>query len=242
MNRLKDKIFIGIMCVILGIVLALQFRIVQGNYLEGSIPSQRALELESEIKKIREEKQNLLTELNTYEKKIKEIEETAAKENVLIKNLNKELEKYKIIAGFKNVKGPGIEIVIDDPPKEPGFENEGSIIMYNYDLLLSVINILNASGAEAISINDQRMISTTEIHLAGNSVKINSVPTAPPYVIKAIGNSETLESALNFRYGIISDLRERYNLQVNIKKANELIVPRYNDIVKFRYAESIDEN
>ncbi|RKD27674.1 Uncharacterized conserved protein YlxW, UPF0749 family [Caminicella sporogenes DSM 14501] len=241
MKKAKDKFFIGFMCIILGIVLAMQFRIVQGSYLEGAIPSQRALELESELKKIKEEKQHLLQEIQSYEKKLKEIEESASKDNVLIKNLNKELKKYKIIAGFESVKGPGIEVVVDDPPKTSEFGNDYSVASVKYDLLLSLINVLNSAGAEAISVNGQRIISTTGILYANNSVKINSVPTAPPFIIKAIGNPDTLESVLNFRFGIVWDMRENYLLQVNIRKLDEVVIPRYNDIVKFRYAKTINE-
>jgi len=237
MKNAKDKLFIGIMCILLGIVLALQFRIVQDRILEGTIPGQRALELETELKRVKEEKEALLAEIDDYEKKIKEIEETAASENTLIKNLQNELEKYKIIAGFTNVKGPGIQILVDDPPKEAQFNSDISIITIRYDLLLSLINVLNAAGAEAISINDQRVISTTEIHYANNSVIINNVPTVPPFIIKAIGNPDTLESALNFRFGIVWDMRENYGLIVNINKVDELEILRFNDIIKFRYAK-----
>lgn len=242
MKKAKDKFLIGFMCIILGIVLAMQFRIVQGNYLGGAIPSQRALELESELKKIKEEKQNLLSELDLYEKRLRQIEESASKDNVLIKNLNKELEKYKVIAGFESVKGPGIQVVIDDPPRTTELINDYSTISVNYDLLLALINVLNSAGAEAIAINDQRIISTTGILYANSNVKINSVPTSPPYIIKAIGNPDTLESVLNFRFGIVWDMRENYLLQVNIKKMDEIVIPRYNDIVKFRYAKIVNEN
>jgi len=241
MNKAKDKFFIGIMCIILGIVLALQFRIVQDRYLEGAIPSQRALELESELKKIKLEKENLLNELSVYEKRLKEIEETAASENILIKNMKSELEKYKILAGFTTVKGPGVQVVIDDPPKDSQYSSEISTITIRYDLLLSLINVLNAAGAEALSINGQRVLSKTEIHYANNSVTINNIPTVPPFIIKAIGNSDTLESALNFRFGVVWDMRENYGLQVNIKKEDEIIIDRYNDIIKFKYAQPVEE-
>lgn len=241
MKKVKDKFFIGFMCIILGIVLALQFRIVQEKYLEGAIPSQRAVELESELIKVKEDKKALLDELSSYEKKLKEIEETAANENILIKNLKDELEKYKILAGFTNVKGRGIQVVIDDPPQDSQFNSEISTITVRYDLLLSTINNLNSAGAEALSINGQRILATTEIHYASNSVIINNVPTAPPFIINAIGNPDTLESALNFRFGIVWDMRENYGLQVNIKKFDELLIPRYNNIIKFRYAESVNE-
>jgi uncharacterized protein YlxW (UPF0749 family) len=237
----KDKALLGFMCAILGIVLALQFRIVQANYLEGGVPSQRLLELKGELKKAQEEKQTLTEELYSYEQKLKEIEESASEGSAIIKRLNEELEKYKVIGGFTRVKGPGIEVIIDDPPKELGYDVDGSVIMYRYDYLLRIINYLNSAGAEAISINGQRIIANTEIQLAGNSLQINSVPTAPPIVIKTIGDADTLKSALDWRYGIVGEMREILNLQVDIKKLDELEIDRYNDVVKYKLAKPVDE-
>lgn len=241
MKSFKDKILLGIMCTILGIVLAIQFRIVQGNYLDGRIPSQRALELKIELKKVQEEKQNLMTELDKYMSNLKEIEESASEDSAIIKRLNEELEKYKNIGGFTRVKGPGIEVIIDDPVEDLEFQNDGSIIMANYDYLLRIINYLNSAGAEAISINDQRIIANTEIQLAGSSLRINSIPTAPPYIIKAIGDPDTLKSSLDWRFGIVSEMREYWNLQVDLKKVDEIVIERYNDIIKFKHAEPADE-
>lgn len=241
MKSFKDKFLLGIMCTILGIVLALQFRIVQANYLEGRIPSKRVLELKIELKNAQEEKQNLSQELDLYRNKLKEIEESASEDSAIIKRLNEELEKYKEFAGFTRVKGSGIEVVIDDPPKDMEFDNEGSIIMYRYDYLLRIINYLNSAGAEAISINEQRIMANTEMQLAGNSLQINSVPTGPPIVIKAIGDPDTLKSALDWKYGIVGEMREVYNLQVDVKKVNELEIERYNDVIKYKYAKPVDE-
>ncbi|SHK38501.1 DUF881 domain-containing protein [Paramaledivibacter caminithermalis] len=241
MKSFKDKLILGFMCTILGIVLAMQFRIVQTNYLGGGVPSQRLLELKSELKKAQEEKENLIKELDSYDKKLKEIEQSASEDSAIIKRLNDELEKYKEIGGFTRVKGPGIEMIIDDPPKELEYDVDGSIIMYRYDYLLRIINYLNSAGAEAISINGQRIIANTEIQLAGNSLQINSVPTAPPIIIKAIGDPDTLKSALDWRYGIVGEMRDILNLQVDIKKLDELEIDRYNDIVKYKLAKPADE-
>ena len=241
MKSIKDKILLGIMCAILGIVLAIQFKIVQGNYLDGRIPSQRALELKIELKKAQDEKQSLMEELDKYMNNLKAIEESASEDSAIIKSLKEELEKYKDVGGFTRVKGPGIEVVIDDPPKDLEFGYDGSVIMYRYDYLLSIINFLNSAGAEAISINDQRIVANTEIQLAGNSLKINSVPTVPPYTIKAIGDSDTLKSALDWRYGIIGEMRNISNLQVELREVEELTIERYNDIVKFKHAKPADE-
>ena len=103
------------------------------------------------------------------------------------------------------------------------------------------VNKLNEAGAEAISINEQRIVSKTEISLAGSNVNINSVPTAPPFIIKAIGDKDTLEATLNIRFGIVYTMREQYSLQISVKKQDEIIIPRYNGIIKFRYAKPVDE-
>ncbi|MBF8982238.1 DUF881 domain-containing protein [Lutibacter sp. B2] len=238
----KAQLAIGIVCVILGIVITLQFRTVQNNYLQGIGSGQKAQELAAELKKTREEKQALISEVNALEGKIKEIEEAESKEDVLVKNISSELEKYKVISGVRPVKGSGVVVVVDDPLMDPQFPLDVSVIMYNYDLLLSLINKLNDAGAEAISINEQRFVSRTEISLAGSNVNINSVPTAPPFVIKAIGNSDTLASVLNIRFGIVEQMRsDRYNLQVSVKKQDEINIPRYNEVIKFRYAKPVEE-
>ncbi|QXM05822.1 DUF881 domain-containing protein [Crassaminicella indica] len=239
MKNIKAQLAIGLVCIVLGVVIALQFKTVQTN-LGGVAPVQKAQELAAELKKIREEKEALLEEVNSLEAKMKEIEDAESKKNVLVKNMSAELEKYKIISGLRKVKGPGIVVVVDDPPMDPEFLTD-STIMYNYELLLSLINKLNDAGAEAISINDQRFVSRTEINLAGSNVNINAVPTAPPFIIKAIGNPDTLESALNIRFGIVDHMKSMYNLQVSVKKQDEVVIPRYNEVIKFRYAKPVED-
>lgn len=241
MDKVKARVSIGIICMILGLVLALQFKAVQSDYLQGVGSAQKAQDLAVELKKIRIEKEALKSEINSLESKIKEIEEAEAKEDVLVRNIRNELEKYKIISGFKKVKGPGVIVVIDDPPIDPQMPADVSVIMYNYDLLLGLINKLNDAGAEAISINEQRLVARSEINLAGSNVNINSVPTAPPFVIKAIGNPDTLSSTLNIRFGIVEQMKsERYNLRVTVEKKDEVVIPRYNEIIKFRYAKPLE--
>lgn len=238
---LKTNIMIGLVCVVLGIVFALQYKAVNDSYLEGLFPSQRALQLEAELGKVLEEKETLQNQLLEFEQELRSIQESESKENAVLKNLNEEILKYRLFGGFEDVQGQGLQITVDDPPKEMGFASgDGSVIMYNYDLLLSVINGLNAAGAEAISINGQRIIATTEIHLAGNNLNINNVPTAPPFVIKAIGNADTLEASLNIRFGIVWEMRENYKLQVNLKKFDTLYIEKYKDVVKFRYAKPVE--
>lgn len=114
--------------------------------------------------------------------------------------------------------------------------------MIRYDLLLALVNKLKDAGAEAISINGQRIIAKTEISLAGDNVNINTVPTAPPYTIKAIGNPDTLEGALTIRYGIVENMRNNYGLQVSIAKQEEIEIQRYNGVLRFLYAKPVENS
>jgi len=242
MNRFnyKTNIIIGLISVVLGIVFSIQYKAVNNDYLEGLFPSQRAIQLENELSSTMAEKENLQEQLEYYEDELRNIKESESKESAVIKSLNAETLKFRVIAGLEDVEGEGVQVAIEDPSAEMDYSRDGgSVIMYNYDLILSMINILNAAGAEAISVNNQRIIAMTEIHLAGNNLNINNVPTAPPFVVKAIGDSDTLEAALNIRYGIVWEMRENYKLQVGIKKFENIMIEKYKNVIQFRYAEPV---
>ncbi len=153
-------------CVILGVILAQQAKTVQRDMLDGLSPRQKSGELVTELQKVRDEKEVLLEQISALEERIKEIESSESKENVLIKTLNEELERYKMFAGLSDVEGQGIVITIDNPPVDMNYAYDTNFV-YDYHLLLSLVNELNAAGAEAISINDQRITGRSEIRAAG---------------------------------------------------------------------------
>ncbi|SES64735.1 Uncharacterized conserved protein YlxW, UPF0749 family [Natronincola peptidivorans] len=238
--NLKGKVSIGLLCGILGLIIAMQFNTIRDATDGGFLSTQKAQQLAMDLRNLRTEKERLNEELTSLEIRLKNYEVSEADENLIIKNLRRDLEYYQLLAGYKEGEGPGVVVTIDDPPNDFFMGGEGSFIMYNYDVLLEVINQLNAAGAEAIAINDQRYISTTEIYYTSNSVLINNVPTRPPFNIKAIGNPETLEAALNIRYGIVWQMRQYHNLQVNVRKENAILMPRYNKIIQHEYAKPIE--
>lgn len=239
MKDLKGKVALGVLCTILGLTISMQFKAVKGN-TGGILSTQKAQQLALELKNLRTERTSLVEELTQLEKRLKEYEMSEADESFIIRNLKSDLEKYQLVSGYTTVEGPGIVVTIDDPIQEHPGQGENSLIMYNYDILLGVINKLNGAGAEAISINDQRYTSATEVYYTSNSVLINSVPTLPPFTIKAIGDAESLEAALNMRFGIAEEMRELFKLQVNIKKEANIVIPRYNKTTNFQYAKPID--
>lgn len=237
MKDIRGKVAFGIVCALFGLILAVQIKTVKITPGGGVLSPQRAQKVASELKVLRTEKERLNQELAELENRLKEYEFSEADENLLIKNLNSDLEKYQILAGYRTIEGPGVVVTIEDVVYESG---EASYIMYNYEILLELVNKLNAAGAEAISINDQRYIATTEIYLSSNTILINGVPTVQPYEIKAIGDAEALEAALNMRFGIIDNLKQEERVRVNVRKENPLIINRNTKITNFKHAKPIE--
>ena len=147
-------------------------------------------------------------------------------------------ERLQLLAGTTDVEGAGIEIVLDDSniPKKAN-ENPTLYIIHDEDLL-RVLNELRAAGAEAISINDQRIVAMSEVRCAGPTVSVNNVRSAPPYVIKAIGAPKTLTSALRLRGGVVETF-EFWGIQVKIKSEDKVHIPALKAPRNFEYATSV---
>lgn len=232
----KDQIWIGIVCVILGIIIAFQFRIVQRNYFHGMSPHIKSTELINEVSQLRSQKSKLQSEFDELDKKLKSIEEAASSDNIMINKLRSDAQKYKSFSGLTDVSGEGIIITIDNPPKDLNYSDDINIV-YDYELIINLVNELNSAGAEAIMINNQRLTSYSEIRAAGNSININTIPQSTPYIIKVIGNKDTLDGAINQRFGIVSTIRSRGYL-VDTKKAEEVSIKKYTGITNFIYAKT----
>ena len=88
------------------------------------------------------------------------------------------------------------------------------------------VNELRAGGAEAIAINDQRLIGTSEIRCSGPTITVNGKVFGAPFVVKAIGDPKTLNSALTMRGGVVDSLKH-WGIKVTIKEENEIAIPAF---------------
>ena len=231
----------GLLAVIVGVVLAVQISSTAGSDQGGLVPYSKLKDYEVALSETREEKEDALEELTILQERLAAIEREMAAEDAVIEGLLSDTEKYRLLTGAVDVRGPGITITIKDPVITDEYQDDISAITYHYEELLSLVNKLKEAGAEAISINDHRIVQTTEISLAGQNININGSATAPPYHIKAIGNPTTMENALTIRGGIIETLKKTYNLTVELQSEENIVIPRYSGVINFRYAKPIEE-
>jgi len=235
MKNIKYQIAIAIVCLALGLMVSIQFKTVKQGV--GLVSEYRAGQLAAQLKKVKEENARLLNVKKDYEAKIKEYEETASQGSISAKLLKQELDEARILAGIEDVEGQGIIVVLDDLK----FAEKVNYPLISYSMLLELLNELNAAGAEAVSINDQRIISTTEIRQVGGiHININTVSYAPPFTFKAIGDSKTLEAALRLREGIVERL-ESSGIAVTITQEQLVKIPKFNGVIEREYTKVIKE-
>lgn len=111
--------------------------------------------------------------------------------------MQRETGEAELAASAAAVTGPGMRVTLSDAPTDvkPAGVDDDDLVVHQQDIQ-SVVNALWAGGAEAITIQNQRVIATTGIKCVGNTVVLHGVPYAPPYVIEAIGSPDKLEQAL----------------------------------------------
>lgn len=152
----------------------------------------------------------------------------------LQKALKSDLLKNRMFAGTKTVHGEGVVITVDDGtgPVKNGSEIN-SLLVHDNDIL-RIINELKAAGAEAISVNGQRIIETTSVSCAGYTVRINGTTYARPFVICAIGDSTKLTDRLIGAYGYGKELQE-WGVQFKIQSTSGIEIAGYDKTPYFLY-------
>jgi len=157
------------------------------------------------------------------------------------KLLKEKLDKTEAAAGLTDVKGTGIIVTLKDGSLDQLPEgipvDAGYGIVHDTNIQL-VVNELKAAGAEAISINDERVLATTEIRCVGPTVSINNIKEAAPFIIKAIGDAETLENSLKLPGGALTQMGI-YGIEYSVERSDEVYINRYTGVVDFKYAETV---
>ena len=133
-------------------------------------------------------------------------------------------EMYQL-AGFSNITGEGAVITIKEQDDTLNRQKDYANTLQSDDLL-RFVNVLKASGATAISVNNQRLVVTSEITNADNNIVINKKKIAPPYTIKVLGDFDTIFSTLSMRGGMIEYL-SLYNIEVDIQKSDKITINAY---------------
>ena len=176
-------------------------------------------------------------DVGTLYEAVNESEKKYAQLENKIKELQTQHENGRNLSGFTDVEGKGIIITLSDSNgTDINNTRPGHFIIHDSDIM-NILNELINAGSEAISINGERIITTSRIKSGGPVIIINGGKHSSPFVIKAIGGPDALELKLK-KKGNTLHLLERDNIGVEITKSERVAVPRYTGNMDFQYAHT----
>ncbi|MGN1310399.1 MAG: DUF881 domain-containing protein [Clostridia bacterium] len=232
-EKIIISIIIGIMFFILTMVIFIQFKTISHTDIN-SLETMQESELRTEITGLKTKYEETLSKLEETNSKIKEYQETINTDKQASEVLQGELINSRNILGKNAVQGEGIIVTLKDV--EVG--KYGKI--YAKDLI-QLLNELKAAGAEAISINDQRIIPNSYIvDINSTYISVNGERIVSPYVVKAIGDITYLESGLSQKqYGYIDTMKNE-GKDITLEKSNKILINAYNGNLTFKYAKEAE--
>ena len=234
LNKKVIGAVLGIMCFALTLGICVQIRTVKGtnttvsnNYEENN--------LRAEVLRYKERYDNKYKELEKAEKELEKERQNSTKDNSALEEKEAEITVGNKMIGLTDVTGAGVIVTLSDSKKDSSSVlNPSTLLVHDVDIL-SVVNELKNAGAEAISINDQRIVPTTGISCGGNIIDINGEKVGAPFVIKAIGLPEQLAGLS--RQGGYLELLRGYSVEAELKKSNNITIPKYTGVITYKYAQ-----
>ena len=233
----RGELAVMAVCVVVGCLLAAQLRGVQLAGAADATNASRLETLQSLYNDVVEERDGLTEQVGQLQSELELYRQQAASGDEGSEALKTELEQMEITAGLTDVEGPGVTVVLEDSTQANVTGDEADYLIHDNDIL-SVINELRSAGAEAISLNGERILATSEVRCTGAVVTVNGRRYAAPYVIFAIGDPDTLYSALTMRNGVV-DILSQWGITVRVTASDQLLIPAYSGTVDYQYAKPV---
>ena len=210
-------ISIGTIALILTMVLFIQFKTVRETDIT-AIETMREAELRTELASWKSKYDEISTKLQDTEEKISNYRNDIENNEKSSQLLEQELIQTEKYLGYTDLEGEGISVKLDDTEYK---QVESSDI-------LSLVNELRLPGAEAISINEERVVSTTEIvNVDTRFIIVNGKRIVAPYEIKAIGDKKYLESAISIKGGYVDEIKGK-EITINYSIEDNITIPKFS--------------
>lgn len=192
MNRKQISITLGFVCLLLTLAIVIQIKTVN-NANKVASQSLTNNDLRDQVLKWKEKYDTAYSDLQTAEKNLEKVRQQATQNIEGSDDKKAELKKNNMLIGLTDVDGTGVTVTMKDnntvTAESISASDDISLYLVHDSDIRSIVNELENAGAEAVSINDQRVVFTTSITCEGNVISVNGKKVSSPFTIKAIGNS-----------------------------------------------------
>jgi uncharacterized protein YlxW (UPF0749 family) len=210
--------------------------------IDSTFPSDEVEAKETLLKSLLDEQSYLQSRIVSLREEIEEAQDSV---KIISEEANlEEIEKLKKDIGLTEVSGEGLEILLDDSPlisRSDAQISDSSLVQASD--IRDVINALQAGNADAISINERRILAGSTISSVGTKILVNNSPIAPPFVIIAVGEPESMMQRVLDKNMVpeIYSKSSRVGIAFEVKKMVFLVIPVYNGDLKVDYINLIEE-
>ncbi|MCP1143943.1 DUF881 domain-containing protein [Lysinibacillus endophyticus] len=223
----KKQFIVLIVCISTGFMIGYSYNLAKDEVKMNSNYLEQEESYREELISQQERNKELTEELIALQTKRREYEKDFAENEEDYEHLLKEAENLRLLLGEIPAHGEGIRVTLKDGEYNPNSTNPNEYIVHESHVF-NVINELKVSGAEAISINGQRLKSNSYIRCNGPVITIDGKQYPAPFIIEAVGDRETLISALKITGGVFDQLLND-RIVVTIEENDYIQMPSIND-------------
>lgn len=221
----RPNLMLVLMTFLVGLVLAWQLKGPRATPPVGYSPADPRDRIVDTIQQLEQEQSFLKSEIARLRAEMTSYQSQAAANTDRLQRLGEELDAQRITAGLAAVRGPGVAVTLDDSAMRNilALSDPDAYLIHDFDLR-DVVNVLWLAGAEALAINDERIVGNTSVYCVGSTVMVNTTRLSPPYVVRAIGEPSVLmETLRNPSY--LASLRqkaERYGIRFQVAQEDSI--------------------
>ena len=213
-------------CAALGFLLVTQLRATEdvGTRLD----VEREEDLAQILADLSTESDRLQEEITSLRLTLLAFENSAEGEELALRSLQSRLAELQVLAGTVAVEGEGVRLTVEDPQAQ-----------VTQELLVDTVQELRDAGAEAIAVNDVRLIASSAFTTRNRKVVLDGTPLQAPLTINAIGPGDTIAKALAIPGGAVDSLQSRPQVTAVVETLEELTIPQRPEPMPFVYGEPI---
>lgn len=221
------QIVVGLVCFAAGFIMVTQFRVQRST---GELTSLSEQDLGQIINEVNGGINTLQTDLAAYRIRLMKYQQEASDQKIILNQAAQNLDELNILAGSSKVTGPGTAMKITDTRE----------VLRSYDFI-DLVSELRSAGAEAVSINDQRVSLQSYFEDKKDQIALDGHILVRPYTIISIGDSQTLYQAVIIKGGILESFNSLKGVSVDIQEQSELILPPYAKKHIYQYLSPVGE-
>jgi len=211
-------------CALAGFLLVTQVR--AGEDLGERLDIEREQDLAQILADLSSQSDRLQEEVTDLRLTLLAFENSAESDELALDSLRRRLQDLRVLAGTLAVEGEGVRMIVEDPD-----------VQVTQELLVDSVQELRDAGAEAIAINDVRLVASSAFTSGNRRLVVDGKPLDPPYVLAAVGPAETIAKALAIPGGAVDSLESRSGVTTTVDQLAVVGVPARAEPVSFIYGE-----